>query len=608
MGTMIRLAREVLERFVAEHDRLQRRLDALPPDGPTYRDRARLLNAIDGTRQALDAFHAQNQANNDGNATIPTRAAFNAKLDAVAMARTRQALERAREPAAALRDSLALVLTHADFLAEFDALPAVDRFAFLSDLLVEADLILDIEAASAMRRVDPAALPPWLAVPPPILSDIGDDHVLAPARLGAVVDELPFEVVLEGDAFVARLRADAPSGSEAAIRGALNRPTGGLEMLLWDLVRQFGNFMTLSVPVLAAATSRTYADQVLRSLYQKVDPMLQISGTGPADLEQALSTRASDLRQRDHDLYLRLGFPVSAAIGLVGIFLALRSMAEAATTQDAIRNGVTALLNGIELLRAGYEFVGRGGRFAWRLVGTVAGVALFVLDAYAASAGISGAVRYRDTSLAIGHAVQLGSSLALSSAGLAVLLGASATSGPLVVVIGVGVGLFLISEALIRWTRNTPVENFATVCMFGVNPVTSDSPGDLEYGFVRSGRAHVPTQLERLRTLLNPLGFSIGPSSPGYDAVAHLRPTAAGPSELRLPEATVFAVRLLQDDGSADDWVSTGTQPFSITEFRTTGSSLESSFGALGLRGKWMECEVRVPGAGDEMLREYARI
>lgn len=609
-------ARTILVTFTDAYDRLQARLDNQPADGPSYRDRLALLSSIDGTCLALEAFHEANkpeafheadQTQNDGKSFLPTRAEFQANLDAKHMAWLRDQVARARGECEKIRDSLGFVVTYDPFLKQFDDLPAVARLAFLVDLLTEADKLHDIEAPVVMARQLHKDLSPRPVEPPAaILSSIGDKHVLSPVRLGRLVGDLPFQVVKQADGFHIQLTTGAPASSELEVRQMLGRPTGDLEAVLWALLRRFGDFMTLSIPTLAAATSQDKADKVLGLLFARVFPMLNINGT-PAEMKAAMDARPPELRARDQTLYGRIGFPVSSAIGLVGIYQALRAFQNAPTQGQATTDALTAIFSGIEWYRNGLVAIGQGGRVALRTVGTVTGVALFVLDLIAAGAGIRAAVRYGDYSVVVGHALAIGSSAALTGGSIAILFTTGAATGPALIAVGVGVGLFLISQALIHWTANLPLESFATVCFFGKKPTSSDNPGAIEYRFEAGGRAQLETQQERLRTLLNPLGFTI--TAAGIvDEVKYLR-SPAEHKNLHLPESSAFAVRVLAADGSARDWVSPrlAVRRFDLEEFKTKGESRESDFYEEGVRHSWMELEVVLPGDG-QSLREYARI
>lgn len=616
MGQLVAVAQDVLSEFVQAHRRWHRFL-AAGPDGQTNGDIAAMLEQLDAAGLTLHELHAANEQANDGDATIPTKAEFEANLALAAMRDRRRELAERRRHAENQVDELGAIVTDDPFLAEFDDLPPVERLAFLNELLTHADAILELEADKAVAKASSSSHLQRRQQDPSVLADIGDQHLLSPARIEELAADLPLQFTRDPTGGHGASIVAASSGErrkiESQVEAAMGVPPSPATTAAWKLAAQYGNLVNTLAPVLAAARDRAAADDALVALYGHLTPFLGTTST-PGQVRHSLESTRESLSEVDRDFFLKIELPLGAALGGLDIYLALSSFFANPSAGSALQDAATAVLKAAELmLGAVDEMEAIASRtaagVALRIAGVVTALGLLVLDLKAAESGISSAVRHRDYSVAVGEVLKAGSALLFSYSAIAVALGASATTGPLFFVVAIGVALVLIGEALVAWTQDTELEKFAAVCAFGVNPATSDDPGDVEYRFRSGQAADIPVQLARLRTLFNPLGFTIGPPSGGLQELSHSRPTSAGPVELRLPAATTITVSLVEPDGSTTEWASTGLVPFDPDRFRTEGQAFESEFHNRGVVGRWMEMEAVLPGTGEaRSLREYAEI
>ena len=242
-----------------------------------------------------------------------------------------------------------------------------------------------------------------------------------------------------------------------------------------------------------------------------------------------------------------MGLPAGMLFGSLDIWLNLSAL-QTASGWAAWVNAGTALCKSVEVyLTVVKAFQTAASKTAEMLLKRLS-VVFAVVDIILAIRDFATAWERRDYSVALGVVVGAVGGLILVASGIfgasvvAGALGGSAIGGPVGLLAGAALGV-IVGTALVVFTGDPPLEQFAVNCFYGSNPASSTTVTDVHFAFGTVTSPNLTAQIERLAALRNPLGLTYGPAGP-LRQITHgrrfLRPeaiTSSADKRLFLPGA-----------------------------------------------------------------------
>lgn len=226
---------------------------------------------------------------------------------------------------------------------------------------------------------------------------------------------------------------------------------------------------------------------------------------------------------------------------------------------------------------------------------SIAGVVVLAVDFYVTVKNIETAGEYGDRSVQAGQAISFtGAAIGTAAAVYGAFFAAGVGLGPVGwAAMGIGIGVTVLGQFIITYTTDPPLESFANTCWFGKNPSGSKERDHIHYGFYKiqgetiTAQPDLGVQIDRLRTMLNPLGYTIRTTTTNFIYFKYLRHQNG---QFPLSNNSSLRIRLSETEQNLNNFTNS-----MLTKLKQDGevSGLREDFRVV--KNKWSEMLVTFP-------------